>query len=316
MGQRFRRSALGPLLSATNAENGTVTYTYNSDTTLATKTDAKNQQTQYRYDNYKRVYQVRHYRVSDGGEETSPQVNYYYDSNPDDGGTFSQYVAGRLAVVKYGAVNIAGLNIVRKFAEWYSYNQPGGMTPKRLQLSETIPGSIPHTTTLNFDSRYSCDGEGENTLVSYPSTFTVSGLRQQVPTAGPTYTYLFDTMSRPVGLTDQNSATLVSGVSYRWANELPGIAYLRNIETRTYNNRLQLTNITAPGLNVTYNYTAGANNGKIASANDNGELIQYTYDSLNRLYTRPRLPQACNATIMMVSASDQGPHYTRVEWPE
>ena len=62
--------------------------------------------------------------------------------------------------MKYGAVNIAGLNIVPKFAEWYSYNQPGGMTPKRLQLSETIPGSIPHTTTLNFDSQYSYDGEG------------------------------------------------------------------------------------------------------------------------------------------------------------
>ena len=47
------------LLSATNPENGTVTYTYNSDKTLATKTDAKNQQVQYSYDSYKRVTQIR-----------------------------------------------------------------------------------------------------------------------------------------------------------------------------------------------------------------------------------------------------------------
>ncbi len=47
------------LLSATNPENGTVTYTYNSDNTLATKTDAKSQQVQYSYDSYKRVTQIR-----------------------------------------------------------------------------------------------------------------------------------------------------------------------------------------------------------------------------------------------------------------
>jgi YD repeat-containing protein len=35
------------LLSATNPENGTVTYTYNTDKTLATKTDALNQQFRY-----------------------------------------------------------------------------------------------------------------------------------------------------------------------------------------------------------------------------------------------------------------------------
>jgi YD repeat-containing protein len=48
----------GQLLSATNPENGTVTYTYNSDMTLATKTDAKNQQVQYSYDSYKRITEV------------------------------------------------------------------------------------------------------------------------------------------------------------------------------------------------------------------------------------------------------------------
>jgi YD repeat-containing protein len=46
------------LLSATNPENGTVTYTYNSDNTLHTKTDAKGQVFTYSYDSYKRLTQV------------------------------------------------------------------------------------------------------------------------------------------------------------------------------------------------------------------------------------------------------------------
>src|SRR5579863_1339305 len=36
---------------------------------------------------------------------------------------------------------------------------------------------------------------------------------------------------------------------------------------------------------VTYNYTTGANNGKISSEVYNGETVSYTYDSLNRLLT-------------------------------
>ncbi len=46
------------LTSATNPENGTVTYTYNSDKTLAMKADAKGQQVRYAYDAYKRVTQI------------------------------------------------------------------------------------------------------------------------------------------------------------------------------------------------------------------------------------------------------------------
>ncbi len=46
------------LRSATNPENGTVSYTYNADSTLDTKTDAKGQVLKYSYDSYKRVTTV------------------------------------------------------------------------------------------------------------------------------------------------------------------------------------------------------------------------------------------------------------------
>ena len=44
----------GYLLTVTNPENGTVTYTYNGNL-LASKTDAKGQQLLYAYDGYNRL---------------------------------------------------------------------------------------------------------------------------------------------------------------------------------------------------------------------------------------------------------------------
>ena len=51
----------GRLTSATNPENGTVTYTYNSDNTLQKKQDANGQDTVYTYDSLKRVTQIQPY---------------------------------------------------------------------------------------------------------------------------------------------------------------------------------------------------------------------------------------------------------------
>src|SRR5260370_14455710 len=48
------------LLTARKHGNRPVTYTYNTDKTLATKTDAKNQQFTYAYDSYKRLAQINH----------------------------------------------------------------------------------------------------------------------------------------------------------------------------------------------------------------------------------------------------------------
>ncbi len=72
-------------------ENGSVTYTYNTDKTLATNTDAKNQQFSYTYDSYKRVTEI------DPGQTVIHL--FYYDTNPIDG-SFSQNTAGRLAAVR------------------------------------------------------------------------------------------------------------------------------------------------------------------------------------------------------------------------
>ena len=51
----FVYNANQQLQNATHPESGTTPHTYNSDGTVATRTDAKNQQMQYSYDTYPRV---------------------------------------------------------------------------------------------------------------------------------------------------------------------------------------------------------------------------------------------------------------------
>ena len=88
---------------------------------------------------------------------------------------------------------------------------------------------------------------------------------------------------------------VVSNVTYGTANEMLGLTWLGHTETRTYNNRLQMTRMQiAPagldnGLDIQYNYpAAGVNNGRITSQ-INGTYyltqgtISYTYHSLNRV---------------------------------
>jgi hypothetical protein len=77
-------------------------------------------------------------------------------------------------------------------------------------------------------------------------------------------------MARLSGMTANDGGSGVSGVQYGVANELQQISYYGATETRTYDSLLQMTNITATvqgggGINVTYNYPTGSNNGKITS---------------------------------------------------
>src|SRR6202007_1353266 len=84
-------------------------------------------------------------------------------------------------------------------------------------------------------------------------------------TAGPTYTYSFDSVHRYNGLTDQNSNVLASGVQYGPSSELLSLNYAGMTETRQFNNLVQLTQLTNGIANLGFNYPAGSNNGRIGS---------------------------------------------------
>jgi hypothetical protein len=90
------------------------------------------------------------------------------------------------------------------------------------------------------------------------------------------------------------------GATYAPQGELSSVAYgyvssggFQGVtESRTYNNRLEVTAIQATSsagtpLNLSYSYVTG-NNGNIATQTNNvtsGRTQAYTYDSLNRLLT-------------------------------
>ena len=74
--------------------------------------------------------------------------------------------------------------------------------------------------------------------------------------------------------------------TYGAAGQLLTLAYGGTTETRTYNSLMQLTGQSVPGyLNMTYNFSATQNNGRITSSVDGvtGENTAYAYDALNRL---------------------------------
>jgi RHS repeat-associated protein len=279
-------SAPGALLRYTiNPENGTVTYTYDSQNRLSTVVDAKNQKKVLTYDSYNRVTQVQRY-VNSGGyvEDPMARTNFYYDSNPF--GT-SSYIAGRLAAVQYYGGHCStytpsgtqsGCDLIQ---EWYSYNQAGAQDQKTLKVTRgTASGSL--MAYWNHDS------EGRLSGVTYPSWTSCSSCST---VNGSHYTFAYDTMGRLNTMTDAvNTHTLVSGTTYGVANEIlqmtSGYTTGVSSETHAYNGMFQLTQLTvASALNIQYTYSATQNNGKITSQSDliSGEQLAYTYDALNRL---------------------------------
>jgi RHS repeat-associated protein len=228
--------------------------------------------------------------------------SFVYDTNTLDSTFSGSYTAGRLVAVQHAAFTPNGFepgsgggsNVTipstMQFVEIYGYTQAALTSGKRLQVQETLRtylnGVAQNTPqTLNLDAAYTYDIEGKMTSVNYPETWAWSSQTNNlVSTNGPTYTYSFDAMDRPTGLKDQNNNTIVNNVTYNAANQLLTF----NTETRTYNNLNQMTQLTITGaqpLNISYNFPAGTNNGKISSQLDNisGETVTYQYDSLNRL---------------------------------
>ena len=146
----------------------------------------------------------------------------------------------------------------------------------------------------DLNASYAWDTQGKMTSMTYP----VANGPGAAP-SGPTFNYAYDTMNRLSRMLETYWAgsggtwtsgtvptALVSGVSYNSASQVTQLTMGGwDTEQRGYNTLMQLTSIGGAGVNLTYNYTAGANNGRIASMMDNvtNETVTYQYDSLNRL---------------------------------
>jgi RHS repeat-associated protein len=287
------------LMSVNHPESGSVTYTYNSNGTVASKVDAKNQKMEYVYDSYQRVTQIKRYSVSTGTENFCQRTYFYYDTAPFTLSGFPGNGWGRLTAVEWyvsPSTNCTSSDLQNgmRIVELYSFSVGGLVLKKRLYARRggTWPataGSVPSSVNYFMEAVYTYNNEGQTVSVTYPGDTPTSG-------AGPKYIYSFDGLGRPNKLTWDWAPPLdwVKNVQYGPAGQLIQMDVFLGgsgtyfTETRSYNNRLQVTQIQASSsFNMQYVYSTTQNNGQITQAIDSvsGETVDYTYDSLNRLIT-------------------------------
>jgi len=293
----FTYDALERLQSVSHPESGATSYTYNSDRTVASKTDAKGQKVEYGYDGFQRVIQIKRFPTPPT-EDLCQRTLLYYDVNPFNPGDTSGKRWGRLAATQWFVpANGTCAGGGHRFTELYDYTVGGLVAKKRLyvKLNDTTwPNALADLGVLR-ELNYSYDGSGLGLLagMTYPS-----GTGQQL-------TYVYDSLQRPVQLNNTGANPLVQGITYGPGNEMKTLQHLGWVagstgnyyaEQRQYNNRLQLTRITgnfippayatpANGIDLEYRYTTAQNNGQMSQQKDwiSGEEITYQYDSLTRL---------------------------------
>ena len=304
------------LQSETHLETGTTTYQYRNDGLLIQKTDAKGQVTWYDYDDYGRVIAIR-----SGGGNGPVQRSFTYDTCPQ-GGPPCDRPLGRLTMVDH----VLGQGPVR-FQEYFGYFTSGAVRWKTLRYLRSDTGlSGDLVATFDFNN------EGRMSSIQYPSIWNGS---QVVADVG--YSYVFDNMGRPQRMNSYGTY-VVDNVQYGPANELLQMDWLGHTETRTYNNRLQLTRLRVTGaggdlgMDNLYTFPAAPNNnGRIQSLQSGTyatfpmETISYQYDALNRLTSAvgPDFTQSISFDGFgnLIARVGKGPHsfyqHKRVEfcWP-
>ncbi len=267
------------LASATNPENGTVSYQYDGTHRVTQRTDAMGQKTTYTYDPYGRLTLVQHY-AADGTAFPRQDVTYTYDYPQFSG---AQNTWGHLAGVTFNG----GLG-VNPMAYLYSYNQAGRVTTQQFVLP------FPYT----LQASYTWDNQGRMASLTYP---------EHGPT---TQSYQYNAMGNLSGITQSNCARYnddgscdalqnptVATATYNFAGQVTNLTYYTDMyssytEARGYDNQLRLTSINSGGyhmalLNMQYTYPGSGDNGRISQTVDaiSGETVNYTYDALNRLAT-------------------------------
>ena len=265
------------LVSATNPENGTVTYTYNSNGTLATKVDAKNIRTVYGYDALNRTISVAKFNNANNVEDACQRVNYTYNG------------AGRPATARWGwdangnpcSIGSSGKQI--GFQESYTYTATGRVATKTLGFARMENGTA---VAYTLSGSWAYNNEGQVTQITLPNR-DMQGYQQGIT---PTVTYGYDSMGRPLtagwlAYNPWGTNTMgVTGAQYNAFGAMTSLTMTDRYgavtsETRGYNALGQLTSIVNPSTSLTYSYSATQNDGKILSAGN----VQYQYDELERL---------------------------------
>ena len=296
----FAFDSLKRLTSATNPENGTISYQYDNNANLSVKTDARNVSTHLSYDGLNRLTR-RWYNGSNltsatthnspalpAGVGVSSEANFYYDSQslPSGAPTFSRGSSiGRQVAITYGTGSSSG--------DYFGYDALGRISLK-----------IQQTGGVNYQTSAAYNLAGDITGLTYPS--------------GHTSTYSYDNAGRTTnfsgnlgdGTTRTYASTFVYNAAGQITQELFGTATPLYHKLQ-YNIRSQLWDVrvsTGSDINGSSNrgglqyFYEGALGYGTSGPDNNGDLLfantyynddpnnvwaisrqRYAYDSLNRL---------------------------------
>lgn len=291
------------LASETTPEAGTVSYQYDGAHHVTQRTDAKGQQTQYGYDSYGRLTQVRHYTwytypftgLRELREQSEQQVNYSYDTNPLDGG-FSQNAWGRLTAVAFHNEQPASSE---SFSYQYSYNTAGRVVKQRLHMQPRMNQG--YTTTSGTTATIS-GGDLYNTLYFDTTSYSLAyqaGIRVRVTSADSPGNYMEGVCVSYSGTTvGINVDTVVGyGTFSNWNIDVPQNLATVNLEASyAWDNEGRMTSLGYPadqygnaGPTDTYAYDAmGRLSSQGATWGAAGELLTFngetrTYNTLGQL---------------------------------
>ena len=213
------------MVSATNPENGTVTYAYDAVHRVTSRVDAKGQETQYDYDSYGRQTQVRHYPTS-GTEDLTQRASYYYDGNDPCGSTTPTNGAGRLTAVSYSLgsnLSLQNNGIFDNYCYSYGYSGPGRITSEQMKVGSGNT-NWSGVGRLTMASSYQWDNEGRMTSQQYPAVW----LPQYTgPTTLQTAGYQYDANGRINTMTWDAGygPTTFATATYGAAGEMLSLSY-------------------------------------------------------------------------------------------
>jgi RHS repeat-associated protein len=277
----FTYDSLRRLTQAQNPETGTINYTYDANSNLETKQDAR-VTTNYEYDAVNRVISRTYLPAT----EDDPPVFYRYDNQQLPAGAPSGFVrgssAGRLVSVTYGSTSASdgtytGYDelgrVISSFQQTdgnnykltYAYNRSGAL------ISQTYPGSTGA-------------GNGRVVVTEYDDAGRIAGIKKDASSyyAGGAPG---DSVNR-IGYASHGAVATMKLGNGRW-------------EHTSFNSRLQPIQIglgtsatDSSVLKLDYEYGTTLNNGNVLSQ----QIVisgsapmdvkqNYAYDALNRLAT-------------------------------
>jgi RHS repeat-associated protein len=267
----FVYDSLSRLTSATNPESGTISYTYDANGNVQSKTAPEPNATSgsptvtttYTYDALNRLTQKSYSGM------TAATVQYAYDGNALSGCTTtppplppsgSYYQVGRRTAMCDGSGAVS-----------WAYDKMGRMGAE----SRTI-GSV-----AGLQTQYNYNLDGSVNWIQYPSRRTVN--------------YTYSGAARALSAIDSSTANYVTAARYTAPGQLSAAANGASILTaNSYNNRLQPVTLAAVAgsqllfsLNYDFHWGTG-DNGNVYNIvnnrpNDSFRSQHFTYDSLNRI---------------------------------